>query len=167
MKKKLVIGIIQTSFGVNGEVRVKSLSGETDHFKRLKIIYLENKGMSCQFRVEKIRIKADKIYLKLEGIDTPEQGKALCLSEIWVNREEACELDDDEFYYGDLFECEVIKEALIIGKVRNIFEAGNTIMLEVEDNNGKAVMIPFIDSYIENIDINNNKIILRNEAQIE
>ena len=44
MKEKLVIGIIRTSYGIKGELKVKSLSGETAHFLALKYIYLKKKG---------------------------------------------------------------------------------------------------------------------------
>lgn len=167
MKDKLVIGIIQTSFGVNGEVKVKSLSGETEHFFTLKNIYLKKKGVFYQFRVEKIRVVSDTIILKLEGIDTPEQGKELSRRKIWVPRENACPLEDDEYYYGDLFQCDVIKNNQKIGKVKSVFEAGIDFMLEVECLNGKTFMLPFADEYIDDVDIKNNIIIVRKDTEID
>lgn len=166
MKDKLIIGIIQTSYGVNGEVKVKSLSGETEHFNKLKSIYLKKKGVFYRFYVEHIRVVSGKILLKLEGINTPEQGKELCRSKIWVTRENACPLEDDEYYYGDLCQCDVVKNNIIIGNVRSVFQAGIDFILEVECPNKKNLMLPFADEYIDDVDIKNSKIIVKNDAKI-
>jgi 16S rRNA processing protein RimM len=167
LKDKLVIGIIQTSYGINGEVKVKSLSGETDHFHKLETIYLKKKGIFYHFRVEKIRVVSGVILLKLEGINNPEQGRELSRSKIWVKRESACPLDENEYYFGDLFQCDVVKSNIKIGKVKSVFETGIDAMLEVECLNGKTLVLPFADEYIEDVDIKNNKIVVRNDAEID
>ncbi|MBN2532936.1 MAG: 16S rRNA processing protein RimM [Spirochaetales bacterium] len=167
MKDKLVIGIIQTSYGVNGEVKVKSLSGETEHFHKLEIIYLKKRGVFYQFRVEERRVVSGSVILKLEGVNTPEQGKELSRCEIWVARENASILKEDEYYYGDLFQCDVMKESIKLGKVKSIFEAGVDFILEIECLDKKTFMLPFADDYIDDVDIKNNKIIVRKDAEIE
>jgi 16S rRNA processing protein RimM len=167
LKDKLVVGIIQTSYGIYGEVKVKSLSGETEHFYTLETIYLKKKGVFYQFRVENIRVVSDTIILKLEGINTPEQGKELSRCKIWVHRENACPLKEDEYYYGDLFQCDVIKNNKIIGKVSSVFEAGIDFILEVECQNKKTLMLPFADEYIGDVDIKSNKIMVKEDAEIE
>ena len=160
MKEKLVIGIIRTSYGIKGELKVKSLSGETAHFLALKYIYLKKKEVFCRFHVEKIRIKSNTIFLKLEGIDTPEKGRELNGSKIWVDRENACPLEDNEYYYGDLTQCDVFKENIHIGKVKNVIETGTVFLLEVQSPHDKTIMIPLSDEYIDDIYIQISRIII-------
>ncbi|MBN2443501.1 MAG: 16S rRNA processing protein RimM [Spirochaetales bacterium] len=166
MNQKLAIGIIRTSFGVHGELKVKSLSGETDHFLELSHISIEKNGQLHEYRIEGIKIKSDVILLKLEGIDTPEKGKEFNGCKIWVDREKACPLEDDEYYYGDLTHCEVFKANIRIGKVMNVFESGSDFMLELRSTNGKQLILPLRDEYIEDIDIKQCVITLREESEM-
>ena len=153
MKDKLAIGIIRTSYGIHGEIKVTSLSGETEHFLKLKDIYLLKKGIYYRFHIEKMRITSNTILLKLEGINTPEKAKELNGLKIWVERDDAAPLQDNEYYFGDLSECKVFKDNKCIGEVRSIFESGNVFMLEVQCIDGELLVIPFRDEYIDQVDI--------------
>jgi 16S rRNA processing protein RimM len=166
LKQKLIIGIIRTSHGINGELKVKSLSGETEHFKKLKDIYTNKKGTLIRFQVEKIRILQDTIVLKLNGIDSPEQGKEYCGSEIWVDRAYACPLENGEYYYGDMLDSTVIRDNTNIGKVISIFESGTTHILEISDAESRTIMIPFTVEYISEVNIEEGKIVLKKEAEL-
>lgn len=166
MKKRLVIGIIRTSHGVKGELKVKSLSGESGHFLKLKEINLKKENIYYQFKVERIRENAGNVLLKLEGVDTPEEGKKLIGSEIWVDRDKACPLNDGEYYYADLCECVVIKEDEKIGYVRSIFETSKQDILEVVDLNRKILIIPFTEEYIGEVNIEDQKIYLKRDVNI-
>jgi 16S rRNA processing protein RimM len=166
LNKKLAIGIIRTSFGVHGELKVKSLSGETEHFNTLSQVFIEKDGQLREFRIEGIKIKSDTILLKFDGIDTPEKGRELNGCKIWVDRENACPLEDDEYYYGDLINCEVFRNDIRIGKVMNVFESGSDFMLEVRSTKGKQLILPLRDEYIEDIDIKQCVIKLREESKI-
>ena len=166
MKKRLVVGIIRTSHGVKGELKVKSFSGETNHFLKLKEINLKKENVYYQFKVERIREIAGDVLLKLRGIDTPEEGKKYIGSEIWVERSKACPLSDGEYYYADLCQCVVIEEAKEIGHVRSILETSKQDILEVIDLNGKTRMIPFSEEYVGEVNIKDQKIYLKRDAII-
>ncbi|MFP4267910.1 MAG: ribosome maturation factor RimM, partial [Spirochaetaceae bacterium] len=89
MDEALAVGVIRTSHGVRGYVKVSSLSGEVEHLLSLKTVLVRNKNREKEYRVEDTRPFKKGILLKLEGIETPEEGKALAGAELWVDREEA------------------------------------------------------------------------------
>ncbi|MBN1697796.1 MAG: 16S rRNA processing protein RimM [Spirochaetales bacterium] len=166
--ERLAAGIILTSFGLHGELKVKSLSGETDHFFRMKEVFIKQGENSLRFQVEGIRKKSgDIVILKLCGIDTPEDGKRYRGRELWVSREYACPVYEDEYYYGDLCTCTVIHNDREIGKVISVFETGLSHVLEVADINGVIVHIPFTNRVVGEVNIRENKIFLMKEAEID
>jgi 16S rRNA processing protein RimM len=166
--EKLAIGIILTSFGVHGELKIKSLSGETGHFFQLKEVYIKKGKDFLRFQVEGLWKKKENIVvIKLEGIDNPEEGKKYCGTELWVEREFACPVQEDEYYYGDLCACTVVQNEQEIGKVRSVYEAGSLYMLEVVDRRGGIVVIPFTSAIVGDVNIKENKIFLLKEAEID
>ena len=74
---KVAIGRIRKSYGLKGFCRVLSFSGESEHFTKLSELYLRNKDTYIRYRVESVVIQAHRIFIRLEGIDTPEKAKSL------------------------------------------------------------------------------------------
>ena len=68
----LAVGRVQTSHGLKGYLKVRSLSGEIEHFLRLKSVHLGFSGVLTPFRVEDVRRGVGTVLLKLAGIDTRE-----------------------------------------------------------------------------------------------
>ena len=155
---RLAIGFVRKTHGTRGSLRVRSLSGETDHFRNLKKIFVKEGTTFVSFRVEAVKVGGDDVFMKLEGIDNPEDGKKLHGKEIWTHREFASPLQDGEYYVADLCCCEVWCHDEIFGTVQALIEGGATDIMEVISPSGQRVMIPLIEEYIERIDIAGRKI---------
>ena len=94
---RLAIGLIRTSHGLKGNLKVKSLSGEVDHFFRIKKVYILKKERFIPFTVQSVRKLSSCILMKLEGIDTPEVARDYRGLEIWASRQDACPLKEGEY----------------------------------------------------------------------
>ena len=162
----IAIGIIRTSFGLRGELKVRSLSGEWEHFLTLKEIYLKNKtGNLLHYQVESVRLQKDTILLKLAGINTPEQGRTLSGTEIWVERQWASPKAEDEYYHADLCTCEVYIKQEKLGRIKSVIDGNASELLEVITKQGRVILIPFIDRYVGTVDIEQQKVYLKEEAE--
>ncbi|MEW5816861.1 MAG: 16S rRNA processing protein RimM, partial [Spirochaetota bacterium] len=62
---KLAVGIVSTTYGVRGYLKVKSLSGDTAHIVKLKDITLKNKTREIVFKVEEARAAGSFCLMKL------------------------------------------------------------------------------------------------------
>ena len=154
----LAIGIIRGTHGVSGYLKVKSFSGEGEHFSSLKQIRLVNGDRTSQGIVEDVRISSSMILLKLEGIDSPETGKKFNGWEIWVPRKEASRLAKDEFYVADLDGCEIVVDGALRGVVSGVVESGPVDLLEVTHDNDRKTYIPFRDQFVGNVDVSKKRI---------
>ncbi|MBR5017582.1 MAG: 16S rRNA processing protein RimM, partial [Spirochaetia bacterium] len=99
----IAIGFVRTSYGVKGDIKVSSYSGETEHFLPLKEIFLKKGAVQKHFDVERVQVLNGDILLKLRTLDSPEAAKMYATWDIMVPREFASPLEEGEFYYCDLF----------------------------------------------------------------
>ncbi len=157
---------ILSSHGIKGELKIKSLSGEYDHFYKMKEVYIERLGCVEEYAVESIKEANNALLMKLKGIDNPERAKELQGCEIRVSREMSCPVRENEYYYTDLVGIAVMRESVEMGKVISVIETGGKCILEIEDSSGKTIMIPFMKHFIKEIDISSHRLYLSEEADI-
>ncbi len=154
---------IQTSFGLKGEVRVKSISGEVSHFSNITKAVLRGKGSERECTVERVRIVGDKVYIKFEDINTREEAKALASFAMFVDRSEANPLQAGEFYFQDLIGLDVLGlDGRIVGKVSAIFDTFAQDTIEVKTESGVR-LIPYLDQFIGEVSLKDGTIQLVNE----
>lgn len=161
--EKLAIGLIQKSFGVWGHISVLSFSGETDHFFRLKKVYIGKKDRFKTYRIESLKKRKNNLLIKLEGVDSPEAAKLLVNLEIWAERIYGSPLKKGEYYFADLCKCSVFLDGQEVGRINSICEGGVTGLLEIKHKNGKNYFIPFIKKFIKHVDIKARKVYLHED----
>jgi 16S rRNA processing protein RimM len=154
----LAVGRVQTSHGLNGTIKVKSLSGETEHLLGLKKVHLGFPGALTVFQVEGVRRAAGVVLLKLEGIDSPEHAAEYRGQLIWVERRFASSLGEDEYYTADLEGCQLFQGGVLIGTVVAVPEGGGGDFLEVESAEGKRLIVPFTNHFVGRVDITERRI---------
>jgi 16S rRNA processing protein RimM len=163
--ERMVAGFIRSPFGVNGQVKVESSSGETSHFLNLKEIILRKDGVEKHFLVESVEANdAGRLIMKFDSIDFPEEVRKYSGWELLVPRKNACPLDRDEYYVADICRCSLIygKPPVVIGKIADVIEGGAGELLEVilsgVSVGEKTVFVPFRNEFIGTVDIQNETI---------
>jgi 16S rRNA processing protein RimM len=154
----LAVGRVQTSHGLKGTIKVKSLSGEIEHLLRLKSVHLGSGGALTLFQVEYVRPAAGAVLLKLVGIDSPENAAAHRGQFIWVERRFASTLGEEEYYTADLEGCRLFQGGVLIGTVVAVPEGGGGDFLEVESAEGKRLIVPFTGHFVSKVDITGRRI---------
>ena len=154
----LAVGRIQTSHGLKGYLKVKSLSGETGHLLRLKAVQVGSPGRLVLFEVEDVRSAAGAVLLKLAGVDDREMGDGFRGQLIWVGREEASELGEEEYYVADLQGCLCFQGATFIGRVVAVPEGGGGDFLELKSGEGKLLIVPFSKHFVGTVDVAERRI---------
>lgn len=146
MESVFVIGIIRGSFGLSGKLKVESTSGEYGHFLKLTDVTLRKGEKRFETAVESAEAGTSCLFLKLKGIDSPEEARAFSSWEIEVPRSMACPLNEDEYYAEDLKGCTLLyypsegekadggglPEPVIAGVVTDVLEGGAGDLLEVD-----------------------------------
>jgi len=160
--ERLVIGIIRTSHGIKGYVKIKSLSGEYAHFLRLKTVHVKKDNIEKDYRVEDVKILANGLLMKFEGIDTPERGKLLAGAEIWVERQFAAPLKSGEYYSSDIIGSDLLFNGEVVGSVAAVIENGASDLLEIRSGD-KTFIVPLTEQFVGDIDIGKMTIELKDD----
>ena len=78
------------------------------------------------------------------------------------NKEEAQNLDTDEFYFNELIGLDVYTDDLLVGKCSDIREYPQGEILVVKRDNKKDALIPFRKEFIKEVDKELKRIYLIN-----
>ncbi|UER67845.1 ribosome maturation factor RimM [Borrelia sp. BU AG58] len=150
-----VKGVIMSSYGINGYVKVKNVSNGFEEFLGLKgnsLVLRKGFCSSIEVRVENVTLANGVPLLKFEGFDSPESVRNLVGFELWVGDELASQLEEGEYYFGKLIGYSVVNDGKELGVVVSFLECGNCALLEV--NTGvRLFFIPFLDVYLGEIDM--------------
>lgn len=155
------VGKIRTTYGVHGELKFFSYSGEYEHFQKMKNLILRNGKVEKIIEIEAIRWSGEQPLLKIKGIDQPEEAKKYADFEIWVNRDEAAPLAEGEYYLSDLIGCDLVFEGKKVGAITGYLEGGSTELLEIRKTNGQSAVVPFMNMYLGDIDLSGKSIELK------
>lgn len=162
----LAVGVISSTHGVAGELKVKSYSGEHRHLLGLREAVLRKGGAERTVTFERVRRQDPGVIVKVEGLDTPEKARTLVGWEIWVARALAAPLGHAEYYAADLCRCRLWFGEEDVGAVRSVWEGGPAQLLEVVGKAGKTFLVPFSDHFIGDVDLANGKISLKEDEII-
>ena len=153
MEDYFKIGIITSSHGVRGEMKVYPTTDDARRFKKLKQVFVETKEGFKVFEVESARV-SDKVLLKLKGIDTPEEIVKYRQRGIFVDRKNAVSLSKDEYFIADLIGIKVIcDDGKELGVLKEVMPTGANDVYVVSMDEGKEVLIPAIKDCILDVDV--------------
>jgi 16S rRNA processing protein RimM len=163
----IAVGVVRTSHGVRGHLKVKSLSGETDHLLGLERVTLAKGEIERQFRVEDVTVSGPDVLMKLGGVDSPEEARKFSSWEVRVPREFAARIEEGDYYIADLVRCRIVKDGRTLGSVRSVCEGAQADLLEIEGEDGKLHLVPFMDRFVGTVDLERQEIELKAEWLLE
>ena len=165
--KWLTVGLITSCHGINGQVKVKSLSDFEERFLKPGMRWLQKENESPS-KIELIsgfkQPGKETFIVKLQGINTRNQAEQLKKFKILVKTDKLPKLKKDEFHLLELINLEVKtlenNKLKTIGKVINLEnETNNLLVIELFENR-KEVFIPFVKEIVTSVDIKNNFLII-------
>ena len=148
------IGRIVRPHGVKGGMKVSSdFKYKNNAFVKGNTIYIKDKFYTIMSYTNTGGNQLDILYL--EGINTIDDVITIRHNNIYINKDD---LNIDEILDEELINMEVYYKDELIGVVDDI-KTGINPLIMINYNN-KVLYIPRQDSFIENIDVDNNKILL-------
>jgi len=157
--KYIVIGTVTNTQGIRGELRVKTDSDfKEDRYAKGSELYINHPKERRKVTVLKHREKGDMdivAFEEIDSIDVAEKYKGCTLE---VADEDRNPLEDDEFYFDDLNGLEVLTDNKSVGTVEEVLEMPQGAMLRVRRSGKKDALIPFLKVFIEDVDLDEGKI---------
>jgi len=159
MTDKVCVGAIAGSFGVRGEVRLKSFCAEPGDIGSYGAVETEDGGQSYTLKITR-PIKAG-FAARLGGVSTKEQADALKGTRLYVPRDRLPALPDDEYYHTDLIGLEVVDTGgALLGEVKTVLNHGASDLLEIRmPGQSATVLLPFTLTNVPTVDLSAGRIV--------
>ena len=155
MNELLQVGTIIKTHGIRGEVKVYPLTDDIGRFKQLKEVVLEPDSDNIPLEIENVKFQKNIVILKFKGYDSINDIEMHIKKGIYVTRDNAVELDEDEYFVADLIGLKVITdEGEEFGKVTDVMHTGANDVYVIE-HNGKEVLVPAIKQCIIDVSLDN------------
>lgn len=151
MDKYLEIGKIINKRGIRGELKIEPYSNSEEDFFDFDTIYLDADGKDSR-KIEACKPYKGFVYLKISGVNTPEEADKLRNRIVYVDREDI-ELSEDEILIVDIIGLDVIdaENGKIYGKVSDVVNYGRNDIYVIK-NGKKEYMMPAVDDFIDRIE---------------
>ena len=153
----LQVGVITSTHGIKGEVKVFPTTDDPNRFRALKDVVLDTGKEQIPLEIEGVKFFKQYVILKFKGIDNINDIEKYKGRDLWIPREEAQELDEDEYYIADLLGMKVLLEdGSEFGTLKNVMETGANDVYIVDSVEHGEVLLPAIKECILDVDIETN-----------
>ncbi len=140
--------------GLRGRLKIIVISDIIERFNPGNGVLVHNGVSVKEYSIEGFQAHKGKIgLLLLEGVDSLEKAQVFKGAGIYIRRADAEMtrdlLEEGSFYYYDIIGCDVVMEGRPFGRVVDLMEAGAGSVLVIETNEGRQVLIPFVDEMVD------------------
>ena len=161
MEQVFQVGIISSTHGVRGEVKVFPTTDDMKRFKKLKEVLLDTGKETLTLEIEGVKFFKQFVILKFKGYDNIDDIVKYRGKSLFVPRENAVKLQKDEYFIADLIGLKVVNEdGSFTGVLKDVMETGANDVYIVEGEDGKEVLIPAIKDCILQVDFEKEQVLV-------
>jgi 16S rRNA processing protein RimM len=153
MEEFLQVGVISSTHGVRGEVKVFPTTDDVKRFSKLKEVLLGAVYDAPLLHIEGVKYQKNMVILKFKEYSTLNDVEKLKGQQLFVTRKNAVKLSKDEYFVADLIGMRVIDEDKnICGTLKDVMQTGanDVYIIDLDDN--RELLLPAIKDCILNLD---------------
>jgi 16S rRNA processing protein RimM len=150
----LRIGVISSTHGIRGEVKVFPTTDIPEQYETLKSVFLDTGKELLTVEIERVRYFKNMIIVKFKGFDDINEIERYKGKDLLITREQAVPLEENEYFIADLIGCRAVTEdGEELGVLDDVLETGANDVFVVKKKDGKELLLPYIEECILEIDL--------------
>ena len=158
MEQMLRVGVITSTHGIRGEVKVFPTTDDVNRFKKLKKVFLEVGKEYKELKISSVKKKKNMVIIKFEGLNNINDVERFRQLSLYVTREDAVKCEEGEYFIADLIGLQVVTDTgETLGILKDVLQTGANDVYIVEMENKKEVLLPAIKDCILNVSLEENK----------
>ncbi len=162
MEDLLKVGVITSTHGIRGEVKVFPTTDDIQRFTYLKECVIDTGKQQIPVEVEGCKFFKNLAILKFKEFQSIDEVEKYKGAGLWVTREHAVPLEEGEFYIADIIDAEVYEEnGEYLGRLTEVLETGANDVYVVKLESGKELLIPAIPQCILDVDTEQPRVTVR------
>ena len=156
MEDMLRVGVISSTHGVRGEVKVFPTTDDPARFEELETVLLDTGKEKLELEIAGVKFFKNMVILKFKGYDSINDVERYRGRDLWITREQAVPLGEDENFVADLIGLAVVTDGgETLGTMKDVMFTGANDVYVVERENGKELLLPAIKDCILDVDLEN------------
>ncbi len=149
MEDMLRVGVISSTHGVRGEVKVFPTTDDPSRFRDLESVLLDTGKELRKLEITGVKFFKNMVILKFKGYDSINDIEKYKGKDLWITRDQAVPLGEDENFVADLIGLRVVTdEGEPLGVMKDVMFTGANDVYVVERENGKELLLPAIKDCI-------------------
>lgn len=167
---RLPVARIGKTVGLRGDLRLNLLCDFPEQFKKGATFMSDRGDLTIR------SYNAERGTVRFEGFDTVDDAKSLTNAYLYTTKEmgeAACKLKKDEYFWYQIIGLDVEDSGELLGSVNEIERLAGTdyLVIEtaarlVEKGAAKSFLIPYIDRYIDRVDLDAKKVLTKGAKAI-
>lgn len=159
MEQLLQVGVITSTHGLKGEVKVFPTTDYPERFEEIEEVLLDTGRTKMPIHIKSVRYFKKQVILKFKEFNDINEIEKYKQCSLWVTRENATPLYEDEYYIADLIGCQVyLEDDSHFGQLTDVMETGANDVYVIQMSDGREVLVPAIKDCILEVDIEEQKI---------
>ena len=158
MEELLQVGVITSTHGVHGEVKVYPTTDDATRFKQLKHVLLDTGKETLPLEIQGVKFFKQFVILKFRGIDNINDIERYKRCPILIERCDAVELEEGEYFIADMIGMAVeTEDGKEFGTLRDVIETGANDVYVIDSAEHGEVLVPAIKECILDVNIEERK----------
>lgn len=154
MENTLRVGVITSTHGVHGEVKVFPTTDDANRFKKLKTVILDTGREQLTLNIEGVKFFKNMVILKFKEFNNINEIEKYKGKDLLIRRDQAVKLAPDENFIVDLIGLKVITdEGEEFGTLKDVLQTGANDVYVIEHVSGKEYLFPAIKQCILDVDL--------------
>ena len=162
MEQYLRVGVIASTHGLKGEVKVFPTTDVPERFRKLKKVFLDTGKEYMPLKIKSVKFFKNQVILKFDEFQDINEVEKYRGKDLLIDREQALPLAENENFIVDLIDMDVYdEEEQRLGTLTDVLQTGANDVYVVETEEGKEILLPAIPSCILEVDVEAAKMIVR------
>lgn len=154
MENTLRVGVISSTHGVKGEVKVFPTTDDANRFNNLKTVILDTGREQMVLNIEGVKFFKNMAILKFKEFNDINEVEKYKGKDLLIKRDQAVKLGPDENFIVDLIGLKVVTdEGKDFGTLKDVLQTGANDVYVIEGNDKKEYLFPAIKQCILKVDL--------------
>lgn len=147
------LGKIVKKYSFNGDVLVKLDTDEPEMYEEMESVLVDKRNKLIPFFIEESQLhKSELLRVRFEDVDTEEAADAIIGASLYLPLNLLPKLTGNQFYYHEIIGFIAVDETFgDIGIITGVNDSTPQALFEI-DREGKEILIPMADDFIQKVD---------------
>ncbi len=161
MEPYLRVGVVSSTHGLKGEVKVFPTTDNPERFRELTRVLLDTGQEYLPLEIAGVRFFKNQVILKFREFQDISEVEGYRGCDLLITRDQAVPLGKNENFITDLIDLEVFEDTgRKLGVLTDVLQTGANDVYVVETDGGREILLPAIGSCILKVDLEKERILV-------